>query len=76
MKPVLIHLHNKGSIDWINKKFYFDRIPVEGEYITVDFESDWYKIEMVVHTPFSDEMAAEVYAVKVIYSEEIKNKLN
>lgn len=76
MKPIFLHFHNKGSKDWINKKINFDRIPVEGEYLTIEHDGEWYKVEMVVHTPFSEEMSAEIYAVKVNHSDEKNKKLN
>lgn len=76
MKPIFLHLHNMGFKDWLNKVSTFGRIPVEGEYLTIDYDSDLYKVEMVIHTPFSEEMCAEVYAVKVNHIEELNLKLN
>ncbi|MEK4699722.1 hypothetical protein MKX47_08980 [Solibacillus sp. FSL R7-0668] len=76
MKPIFLHLHNMGFKDWLNKVSTFERIPVEGEYLTIDYDSDLYKVEMVIHTPFSEEMCAEVYAVKVNHIEELNLKLN
>jgi len=74
MKSVFVHLHDAGDVNWDNRYFDFDRIPVEGEYLSTDV--DWYKIELVVHTPLSMEMSAEIFAVKVDFNEEMKRKLN
>ncbi|MFP7483369.1 hypothetical protein SFC65_04350 [Priestia filamentosa] len=63
MNRVFLHLHSKGKADWENPYLEFERIPVEGEYVSLD--GAWYQVELVVHTPSSEEMCAEVYAVKV-----------
>ena len=75
MKPVFVHLHDEGEANFRNMLFDFGRVPVEGECLTVDFDSDWYKVEIVVHTPYSSEMCAEVYAVKVDHQKEIEKKV-
>jgi hypothetical protein len=76
MKPVFLHLHSRGKSDWENQKFDFGRVPVEGEYITVASDSEWYQVELVLHTPFSEEMCAEVYAIKVDGKREFRKKVN
>lgn len=76
MKKVFLHLHNQGESDWENSYYQFDRIPVEGEYVTTEVNGEWHKVKMVVHTPFDKEVCAEVYAVKVDHNEEMKSKLN
>lgn len=75
MATVFVHLHNEGETEWNNQYHSFERIPVENEYITVDYDSEWYKVELVVHTPFSDEMSAEIFAVQVDHNEEMKKKV-
>lgn len=72
MKSIFVHLHDEGEANWENRYHDFGRIPVEGEYLSIDI--GWYKVELVVHTPFSMEMSAEIYAVKVDYNEEIRKK--
>ncbi|MER1958813.1 MAG: hypothetical protein ABS942_15625 [Solibacillus sp.] len=74
MKKVFVHLHNEGEVNWINEYYHFDRIPSEGEYLATEFNGDWYKVALVVHTPFTEEMSADIYAVKVNHSEEMKKK--
>lgn len=76
MKPVFLHLHDEGEAKWLNKYSDFVRIPVEGEYFAIEYDGPWYKVELVVHTPFSFEMCAEVYAMKVDNLKEMKKKLN
>lgn len=75
MRTVFLHLHDEGHANWNNIYFDFERIPVVGEYVTIKSDGDWYKVEMVVHTPFSKDMCAEVYAVKVDHHKEIKNNV-
>ncbi|WP_339212947.1 hypothetical protein [Solibacillus sp. FSL W8-0372] len=58
-------MNNEGEVNWINNYHHFDRIPSEGEYLATEVAGDWYKVELVVHTPISEEMSAEIYAVKV-----------
>ncbi|WP_211272843.1 hypothetical protein [Domibacillus antri] len=76
MKPVFLHLHSPSDHDWVNKYYEFQRIPQQGEYVSVEVDAEWYEIELVVHTPSSDQMSAEVYAVKVDHLEVSKRKLN
>lgn len=75
MATVFVHLHNEGESIWINQNHDFERIPVENEYITIDCDSEWYKVELVVHTPFCDEMSAEIFAVRVDHNKEMKKKV-
>ncbi|QTD40620.1 hypothetical protein [Sporosarcina sp. Te-1] len=76
MRTVFLHLHDSGQANWNNVYFDFERIPVVGEYVGIKSDGDWYKVEMVVHTPFSKGMCAEVYAVKVDSQKEVKKKLD
>jgi hypothetical protein len=47
----------------------FARIPFVGEYLALSTDSAWYKLQLVVHTPFPCDHDAEVYAVEVDYLE-------
>jgi len=76
MSKVFLHIHDPHQANWINQMYEFARIPIEGEHLTVSTDSAWYRVELVVHTPFSDDMDAEVYAVKVDHSEVKRRKLN
>ncbi|EST12191.1 hypothetical protein [Sporolactobacillus laevolacticus] len=76
MKPVLFHLHSKEKHDWANQYYQFERIPVEGEYVCLSSEGDWYRVELVVHTPFSNQMCSEIYAVQIDRNEIMKEKVN
>ncbi len=76
MKKVFLHLHSEGKFDWVNSYYQFERIPVEGEYVTTKADGEWHKVELVVHTPFSEKTCADVYAVKVNHHEEIEKKIN
>lgn len=76
MMKVFLHTRNIGEFNWINELREFARIPVEGEYLTLSSTSDWYKIQLVVHTPFECDCHAEVYAVKVDHDVVMKEALN
>ena len=67
-----MHLRNPGQQDWDNSSREFLRLPIVGEYLATDWNSDWYRVELVVHCPFKAEYAAEVYAVKVDHLKEME----
>lgn len=53
------------STEPTNEERLFARIPAVGEYVATSVESDWYRVYLVVHTPFEDsQFDAEVYAVR------------
>ncbi|MEF3309499.1 hypothetical protein PV433_11400 [Paenibacillus sp. GYB004] len=72
---VILRTHDKGQDNWAKEYYSFERIPIEGELIAFS-DSEWYQVEMVVHTPFAGELAADVYAVKVEQDVVKKGKLN
>ncbi|WP_340394908.1 hypothetical protein [Paenibacillus sp. FSL E2-0177] len=76
MAKVFVHTHEKGDSEWENEYYPFSRVPVEGEFLTLASDGEWYKVEMVVHTPFDREIHAEIYAVKVDHMKIQKRKLN
>lgn len=73
-----IFLHQRNQDEEYNHKNNevdgFARIPTVEEYIALDDSTDWYKVEIVIHTPFVSEVKAEVYAVKVNREEVIPLK--
>jgi hypothetical protein len=60
---VFLHTRSPQQRDWLNEPREFARIPVLGEYVAISGDSPWFKVELVVHTPFPCEFDAEVYAV-------------
>ena len=63
---VFLHTRTPQQRDWLNEERKFGRIPVVGEFVaTSSSGSSWFKVELVVHTPFVCEFDAEVYAVEV-----------
>lgn len=66
---VFLHTRSHGRFDWRNEARDFARIPIVGEYLTRYVTSPWYKVQIVVHTPFECEFDAEVYAIKVDHNE-------
>lgn len=75
MAKVFVHLHSDGESDFSNQFHIFERLPIEGEYLTISDDSEWYQVEMVVHTPFSEQMCAEIFAVQVNHNEVMKKKV-
>ena len=63
-----VFLHIKNSIEeqnWTNLTRRFVRLPIAGEYIAIEGDSDWYKVKLVVHCAFSADYVAEIYAIKI-----------
>lgn len=69
MTRVFLHTRDLHSIDWVNEFREFSRVPGLNEYVALAGDSDWYRVIVVVHTPFPCECDAEVYAVKVDQAE-------
>ncbi|GAS82404.1 hypothetical protein [Paenibacillus amylolyticus] len=76
MSKVFVHTHTAHDSDWKNDYHDFSRVPIEGEVFALSSDSPWYQVELVVHTPFEKDLAAEVYAVEVDHSKIKRNKLN
>ncbi|WP_406945747.1 hypothetical protein ACJA3J_05725 [Halobacillus sp. SY10] len=76
MAKVFLHIHDEGESNWENLYYDFGRVPTESEFLATSNDSEWYKVELVVHTPFSAELEAEVFAVKVSQREVKRDKLN
>jgi hypothetical protein len=62
-----VFLHTRRVNDYRSENTARDlvRIPAVGEYITLATTGPWHQVRLVVHTPFSDDYEAEVYAVEV-----------
>ncbi|BAU27953.1 hypothetical protein DFP93_10128 [Aneurinibacillus soli] len=73
MIKIIFHIHDRGEDNWRHESLEFATLPSVGEYVTTGLRSPWYRVELVVHTPFPCESDAEVYAVKVDYNEIQKN---
>ncbi|MCP3026620.1 hypothetical protein [Halobacillus sp. A5] len=71
MAKVFLHIHDAKKANWENLRYEFERLPIEGEFFALG-DSDWYQVELVVHTPFKKDLAGEIYGVKVDHME-IKN---
>jgi len=76
LPKVFVHTHTAGDHDWENDYHEFCRIPIEGEFFALESDGPWYQVELVVHTPFEDDLEAEVYAVEVDHNKIMKQKLN
>jgi hypothetical protein len=63
---VFLHTRNHGTDKMTNEEYDFARIPIIGELVALASVSPcWYKVQLVVHTPFERGLDAEVYAVAV-----------
>ena len=61
---VFLHTRKSSHSPWTNEFYTTARIPVIGEYIALDSRTDFYfRVQLVVHTPFPCDCDAEVYAV-------------
>jgi adenine-specific DNA-methyltransferase len=64
-----VFVHTLDAVDGesLNQGRKFLRLPVVGEYITLDVTGEWYEVKVVVHCPHTppSTYAAEVYAVRV-----------
>ena len=65
MARVFLHTRPAGDPRGEDTPRDFARIPVVGEYVATAADGPWYRVHLVVHAPFSDRYAAEVYAVRV-----------
>jgi hypothetical protein len=73
---VFLHTRSRKQRDWLNEKYEFARIPMVGEYVATSSRSEWFQVELVVHTPFPCEFDAEVYAVEADHREVLNNALD
>lgn len=65
-----VFLHTRSQANrWKNESRPFERLPVVGEYVTLEATSPWYRVQLVIHCPFEAEYQAEVYAVEIDHSE-------
>ncbi|AUO08172.1 hypothetical protein NS115_01690 [Paenibacillus jamilae] len=76
MPKVFVHTHDMGKANWENQYFDFGRIPVEGDFFALSSDSPWYQVELIVHTPFKEDLAAEIYGVKVEHEKVKRTKLS
>ena len=65
---VLLRVRDPQTKRWdpnATRELNFQRLPMVGEHFTLVEEGDWYEVRTVVHTPFADDLAGELYAVVV-----------
>ena len=73
---VFLHTRSPKQRNWLNEKRDFSHIPVVGEYVATSSDGPWFKVELVVHTPFPCDFDAEVYAVAADHLEVLKEILD
>jgi len=70
---VFLHTRDPKESEGNNEFIEFERIPVVGEYVSLQSaDTLWYKVVLVVHTPFPCDCDAEVYAVGLDHLEAVK----
>jgi hypothetical protein len=62
---IFLHTRKPGEPDWENNTIEFPQIPSVGEFVVPSGGAALFEVRFVSHTPFGDEMDAEVYAVGV-----------
>ncbi len=72
---VFFHTRTPQQRDWLNEERDFARIPTVGEYVATSSGSSWFRVELVVHTPFPCDFDAEVYAVAADHLAVLKETL-
>lgn len=72
---VLLHTTSQGQDGWKDESCKCVRIPIAGEYLAPSSGSLWYQVQLVVHTPFSGDYEAEVYAVEADVEEKLEQIL-
>jgi hypothetical protein len=61
---VFLHTRDPEENEGVNDFRGFARIPVVGDYVALPDDPRYFKVVLVVHTPFPCDCEAEVYAVK------------
>jgi hypothetical protein len=61
---VFLHTRDPEEKEGVNDFREFARIPVVGDYVALPDDRRYFKVVLVVHTPFPCDCEAEVYAVK------------
>lgn len=71
---VSLKIRDPGEYEEENtKKLQFGRIPMVGEYIAISNSVHWYKVVLVLHTPYLTEFdEAEVWCVKTTLTAAVK----
>ncbi|KIV56439.1 hypothetical protein AM501_09805 [Aneurinibacillus migulanus] len=72
MIKVFLHTYISENDSWENVTKEFVALPSVGEYLTLSSVSEWYEVKIVLHTQFSRDYDAEVYAIKVDHLEVMK----
>ncbi|MEC0124163.1 MULTISPECIES: hypothetical protein [Paenibacillus] len=76
MPRVFVHTYRAHNNDWENDYYDFSRVPNKAELIALSSKSPWFQVELVVHIPFEEDLAAEIYAVEVDREKVKMRKLN
>ena len=59
---IFLHTTPKSVLNWKNVSVDWPQLPRVGEHIMPEQNSEWYRVQLVVHMPFRD--GYEVYAVE------------
>lgn len=70
---VFLHTRKRGESDWQNVDMDFAQIPHLGECVKPSIGDIYYEVRYVLHTPFRDDMDAEVFAVETKEDIELVN---
>lgn len=68
---VFFHYRSHGENVWNATELDMAQVPVIGEYVKLNATSPWYKVQIVVYTPFEGSTSAcEIFAVETDRVEE------
>jgi hypothetical protein len=68
---VFFHYRSRGENAWTATELDMAQVPAIGEYVTLFANSPWYKVQIVIHTPFEGSgSASEIFAVQTDRLEE------
>ena len=63
---VFLHVRSPEQRDWRSEFREMPQVPRLGEFVSLASETrDWFRVELVVYTPYPCDCDAEVYAVAI-----------
>jgi hypothetical protein len=48
---IFLHIRDHGKWNWTNERYDFARVPAVGEYVSTSTSGEWFKVQLVLHTP-------------------------
>ncbi len=64
MTQVFLHWIDTPDGEWQNEHREFSSVPTIGEHVALNTSSAYYRVTLIVHTPFPCDCDAEVYTIR------------